>query len=293
MSRSIFKLFVTLLLATAYCQGRFNCGGSACGFGIISKAWDIKGGFDSSVFEGKDSLADKIYIQNALADKKAGIIEGEYIKTDWTLNGRPHYEKVVSGDVRGEKLHLYYSGSQWIIHFDTDPSRNFDNMIAYAKVRISDPRKTSKNWQVKIGKIYVSSPNILTSSSGDILHEDVKKQSIAMNEFLGVPMRLVPLFFAFMLDGVAVGLVMPLMPFYIMELGANAFQLSLVISVTYVAQMIGCILVGQLNDQYGRRPHALACLSTSCISIFLASKVTTLEGIAFSRFLSVVLNFKF
>lgn len=115
-----------------------------------------------------------------------------------------------------------------------------------------------------------------------------KTKTVVIEEFLGVPKRLAPLFLAFMLDGIATGLLIPVMPFYFMELGADAFQLSLVISATYVAQMIGCIIVGQLNDKYGRRPHILACLFTSCASLLLVSRSTTLIEVALSRILSVM-----
>ena len=118
--------------------------------------------------------------------------------------------------------------------------------------------------------------------------DERKKNPVVFEEFLGVPKCLAPLFLAFMLDGIATGLLIPVMPFYFMELGADAFQLSLVISATYVAQMIGCIIVGQLNDKCGRRHHVLACLFTSCISLFLVSRSTSLTEVALSRILSVI-----
>jgi hypothetical protein len=40
------------------------------------------------------------------------------------------------------------------------------------------------------------------------------------------PTRLVPILVAFFLDSVGTGLASPLLPFYIMSLGANAFQLG-------------------------------------------------------------------
>lgn len=270
---------VLLLLVSSKCHGR-------------ARSLELRGGsLDAFSTAGdKDQPSDKIYLRGVDDSKITGIVRGEYLRTEWTLNGRAHYERSVKGDYRGEKLHLYFSGNQWIIHFDTDPSQNFDNMVAYAKSRASNPLKTSSLWQVKVGTIYEAHPELHMHLSVDIgSKDDISKKNVAvLDEFLGVPKRLVPLFFAFMLDGIAVGLVLPLMPFYIMELGANAFQLSLVISATYVAQMIGCIIVGQLNDQYGRRPHVLACLFTSCASHFLASKSTTLTGVALSRILSVM-----
>ena len=79
-------------------------------------------------------------------------------------------------------------------------------------------------------------------SSGDSMTS--KRSQATGKELFGVPRSLLPLYASFILDAISVGLVMPLLPFFAMEQGANAFQLSLVVSSNYVAQMIGCVLMG-------------------------------------------------
>jgi len=105
-------------------------------------------------------------------------------------------------------------------------------------------------------------------------------------ELFGVPTTMLPYYVAFMLDSVAVGLVMPLLPFYLMELGANALQLSLVVSANYVAQMVGVLVMGKVSDQYGRRFVMLACLAASSLSYFCVSCANSLPMVALARVIS-------
>ena len=100
---------------------------------------------------------------------------------------------------------------------------------------------------------------------------------------LGIPRRLIPLYAAFVLDSIATGLAMPLLPFYIMGLGANAFQLSLVVSSNYVVQMIGVLVMGYVSDRCGRRRVLLACLLASSVSYFAVSKSHSLLDFAMAR----------
>jgi MFS family permease len=105
-------------------------------------------------------------------------------------------------------------------------------------------------------------------------------------EVLGIPSHLLPYYAAFALDAVAVGLVMPLLPFTLMELGANAFQLSLVVSSNYVAQSIGVTIIGRVSDTHGRKVVMIMCLLASTLSYALLSQAESLVGIALARIIS-------
>lgn len=216
----------------------------------------------------------------------SGIFDGLYIRTS-EVNGKPHYEKVVENRI----VHLYWTGSQWNLHYDIDPSLNIDNLLAYAKVRVDDPKDSGSHWYVKMGKTFRASPSIGIWSPGTTaIDRKVKSDDTSSNaldaEFLGVPSSLFPLYIAFMLDAIAVGLAMPLLPFYVMELGANAFQLSIVVSANYAAQMIGCVVMGQVSDIYGRRPVLYLCLAASSLSYFAVSRAQSLVGVALARIIS-------
>lgn len=119
-------------------------------------------------------------------------------------------------------------------------------------------------------------------SSSDSISKGSTKISDA-NVIFGVPRLLFPVFCSFILDAISVGLVMPLLPFFAVELGANAFQLSLVISSNYVAQMIGCVVMGLVSDRYGRKPVMLCCLFAASLQFIGISFSKTLVQLSLSR----------
>ena len=192
---------------------------------------------------------------------------------------------MIDNDIRGSKIHLYWSGSQWVLHYDLDPSKNFDNLLAYAKVKELDPCKTASMWFVKYGKTFEPTPSIDIGKPGlkTIVTNIDSNNLLTSDEYFGVPRNLIPYYMAFMFDAIATGLAMPLLPFYVMELGASALQLSLVISSNYIAQMIGCIVMGKVSDLYGRRVVLGLCLLASSTSYFFVSRAKTLTAVALSR----------
>lgn len=113
--------------------------------------------------------------------------------------------------------------------------------------------------------------------------EKNNSKSSDSNVIFGIPRPLFAVFCSFILDAMSVGLVMPLLPFFAAELGANAFQLSLVISSNYVAQMIGCVVMGLVSDRYGRKSVILCCLFASSLQFMAMSFSTNLVQLASSR----------
>ena len=226
---------------------------------------------------------------------------------DWDINNHPHYERriaTIGRDGESRTIHLYWSGKQWVLHYDLNPSHNIQHLLAYAKVKSQDPRTTKSHWYVKKGQTYeramaltVVNPHGKYSDRPDTGETIDSEASIAdmqlrlsklkmRREIFGVPRAVLPHFAAFMFDAIAVGLAMPLLPFYVMELGANAFQLSIVVSSNYVAQMVGCIIMGKVSDMYGRRVVLLACLGASSLSFFCVSYANSLVQVALARVIS-------
>ena len=210
-------------------------------------------------------------------------LNGIYTRDD-DINGRPHFKRSLNANKSSlvSDIHLYWTGSQWVLHYDTNPSLNVNHMLAYTKAAVKHPYQTTKSWYVKQGKAFQRLPALEICNPSEEHRE--QPTSLVPHAF-GVPRRLVPLYFAFMTDAIAVGLAMPLLPFYVMELGADAFQLSLIVSSNYFAQMIGCLVVGQISDRYGRKLVLSTALFMSFVSYFGISQSTTLKHVTMARLL--------
>jgi len=147
---------------------------------------------------------------------------------------------------------------------------------SYSSLRIPVNAVATTNGAIKNEEPSSSLQHNKTTESGKI-------KSI---ELLGVPRILLPYFISFLLDSMATGLAMPLLPFYVMDLGASALYLSFIISFNYVIQMIGCIVMGRMSDLYGRRVSLLLCLGASSVSYFFVSRATTLTAFVLARMIS-------
>lgn len=176
----------------------------------------VRGGYSIVASNDSDDSDNSDDTTLVITGSPSSKIDGIYMKKE-TINGRLHYEKRVANDPRGNKLHLYWSGSQWQLHYDL-PSidQNFDKLVGYTKMKMSDPRSTSA-WFIKTGQEFEAVPRLSLSNSNQ--KKTIREESSSLPEFLGVPTKLLPLYLSFMLDSIATGIAMPLLPFYIMELG--------------------------------------------------------------------------
>ncbi len=75
--------------------------------------------------------------------------------------------------------------------------------------------------------------------------------------------KLVVLFVVAFVDMVGFVIVLPLLPYYATEFGANAFLVGILISSFSVAQLAVAPLWGRASDRYGRRPMIIAGLVLS------------------------------
>jgi MFS family permease len=83
--------------------------------------------------------------------------------------------------------------------------------------------------------------------------------------------RLLVLFVTAFVDMVGLTMIVPLLPFYATDLGANATVVGLLVSAFSVAQLAVAPVWGRLSDRYGRRPAILAgLLLTSCAYFIFA-----------------------
>jgi multidrug resistance protein len=83
--------------------------------------------------------------------------------------------------------------------------------------------------------------------------------------------RLLVLFITAFVDMVGLTMIVPLLPFYATDLGANATVVGILVSAFSVAQLVVAPVWGRFSDRYGRRPAILAgLLLTSCAYVIFA-----------------------
>jgi MFS family permease len=77
--------------------------------------------------------------------------------------------------------------------------------------------------------------------------------------------KLIVLMITAFVDMVGFAMVIPLVPFYATQMGANATIVGVLISAFSIAQLLSAPTWGRLSDRYGRRPAVLAGLAVSAI----------------------------
>ncbi|HEX5580518.1 MAG TPA: MFS transporter [Gemmatimonadaceae bacterium] len=82
----------------------------------------------------------------------------------------------------------------------------------------------------------------------------------------GPDSRLIVLMITAFMDMVGLLMVIPLLPFYALDLGASAFMVTLLVASYSVAQLLSAPLWGRFSDRYGRRPALLVGLVASAIA---------------------------
>lgn len=67
-------------------------------------------------------------------------------------------------------------------------------------------------------------------------------------------------------DMIGFAIVLPILPFYALEMDASPFQVGLLISAFSVAQLLFAPVWGRVSDHYGRRPALLIGLSSAMVA---------------------------
>src|SRR4249919_2225395 len=78
--------------------------------------------------------------------------------------------------------------------------------------------------------------------------------------------KLVVLMITAFIDMVGTLMIIPLLPFYAKEFGANGLVVGLLVSSFTIAQLISAPMWGRFSDRYGRRPALMVGLGASAIA---------------------------
>jgi MFS family permease len=95
--------------------------------------------------------------------------------------------------------------------------------------------------------------------------------------------KLVVLMVTAFVDMVGLLMIIPLLPFYAKDLGANGLIVGLLFSSFSVAQLITAPIWGRFSDRYGRRPALLVGLTASAIAYVVFGYANTLWLLFLSR----------
>ncbi len=95
--------------------------------------------------------------------------------------------------------------------------------------------------------------------------------------------KLIVLMFTAFVDMVGLVMVLPLLPFYASEFGADALTVGVLVSAFSIAQLLSAPYWGRLSDVRGRRPAILAGLLVSAIAYVIFAYAGSLLVLLLSR----------
>ena len=99
---------------------------------------------------------------------------------------------------------------------------------------------------------------------------------------------LIALFVTAFVDTVGMAMIIPLLPYYATNLGANATAVGALISSFAVAQLLSAPLWGRLSDRVGRRPAIIAGLLLSGVAYLVLAAADSLALLLASRIIQGV-----
>ncbi|CAN0476488.1 unnamed protein product [Ectocarpus sp. 12 AP-2014] len=222
---------------------------------------------------GGSAAPDAIQVSGAdLAESNNGRssqqqhLDGVYVR-EWDVNGAPHFKRRSKRGSRSSPVHLFFTGSEWMLHLDVDANLDINHCLAYSEVAEVNPLRTTRKWAVRVGQAWVRRPHMrLAETSPDAeprvpawkATQEESRASAGANRYGGssdnglasaeaqkaiddaaLSRRLLPLYAVFVLDAVGLGVALPVLPFFVMGLKATALQLAIVVSSNYIAQTFG------------------------------------------------------
>ena len=103
--------------------------------------------------------------------------------------------------------------------------------------------------------------------------------------------RALPILFLVMfLVMIGFGIIIPVLPFYAEELGANTFQLGLLMAVYSLMQLIFAPIWGRLSDRIGRKPVMMIGIAGLALSFFIQAMATELWMLFAARIIGGLLS---
>ncbi|SCY89900.1 MFS transporter [Rhizobium sp. NFACC06-2] len=96
---------------------------------------------------------------------------------------------------------------------------------------------------------------------------------------------MLPVFVIVSLDAASAGAVLPILPFYLRELGATPLVLGLVLGAEALSQFAAAPILGQLSDRFGRKRVLLGSQAGALVSLSLLSLANAVAIVLLARVL--------
>jgi DHA1 family tetracycline resistance protein-like MFS transporter len=96
---------------------------------------------------------------------------------------------------------------------------------------------------------------------------------------------MLPLFAIVTLYAAGIGAVLPVLPFYLREMGASPFVFGLVLATEALSQSAASPMLGQLSDRFGRRRVLLVSQTVAVVSLLLLALAQSIFIVVLARFL--------
>lgn len=116
--------------------------------------------------------------------------------------------------------------------------------------------------------------------TGDSLPEGVTGESESLDWRL-----MLPLFSIVSLYAAGIGAVLPVLPFYLREMGASPLVFGLVLATEALSQSAASPLLGQLSDRFGRKRVLLASQTVAVVSLLLLALAQSIFTVLLARLL--------
>jgi multidrug resistance protein len=95
--------------------------------------------------------------------------------------------------------------------------------------------------------------------------------------------RLIVLMITAFVDMVGLLIILPLLPFYALDMGGTGLVVGVLVSSYAFAQLLSAPLWGRVSDRYGRRPAILVSLAASALAYVIFAFASTLWILLLSR----------
>jgi DHA1 family tetracycline resistance protein-like MFS transporter len=102
--------------------------------------------------------------------------------------------------------------------------------------------------------------------------------------------RMIQILIFVFIDVLGFSLILPLLPYYAEEFGANATLIGFLAASNAVTQLIGAPIIGRLSDRYGRRPLLIVSILGTVASFLLLGFADSLWMLFLSRALDGLLG---